>query len=218
MTIKQPIVDNFLSLVKDSITPLTLLTINHFKMSRLLIINATDCMFCEDSIVEQRVKENFRHCMRRLAATVCVITCQYEGVRYGITATAVTSLCFDPVSILACINSSSSLLMPLLEGKKYCINLLNHSHAPISQNFSTPLAPHERFATGAWLENEHGVPYLADAQANLFCELDQTVPYATHQIVIGRVSDCQFSETISPLIYQNGAYVTSSPLLETLVG
>lgn len=168
--------------------------------------------------MEQRVKDNFRHCMRRLASTVCVITCQHQGVRYGITATAVTSLSFDPLAILVCVNSSSSLLTPLLAEKKYCINLLSHSHAPISQRFSTSLDAHERFATGAWQENEHGVPYLADAQANLFCELDQALPYATHQIVIGQVSDCQFTETIAPLIYQNGAYVTSSPLLETLVG
>lgn len=158
------------------------------------------------------VKDNFLHCMRRLATTVCVITCRHEGVPYGITATAVTSLCFDPVAVLVCINSSSSLLTPLLAQKKYCINLLNKEHATISQRFSTPQPPHERFATGEWRSNPAGVPYLADAQAMLFCELDQSVPYATHHIVIGRVSDCQYRHEIAPLIYQNGAYVTSVPL------
>lgn len=164
------------------------------------------------------VRDNFRHCMRRLAATVCVITCQHEGKRYGITATAVTSLCFDPVSILACINSSSSLLEPLLASGKYCINLLSQNHAGVSQSFSTPLPADERFAAGEWQTNPQGVPYLSDAQATLFCELDQTVPYATHHIVIGQVSDCQFSETIAPLLYQNGAYVTSTPLISAVAG
>lgn len=150
--------------------------------------------------------------MRRLTATVCVISCQHEGVRYGITATAVTSLCFDPVSLLACINSTSSLLQPLLASGKYCINLLSSHHNEVSQHFSTPLSSDERFAAGEWRSNSQGVPYLEDAQATLFCQLDQAVPYATHHIVIGQVIDCQFSEAIAPLLYQNGAYVTSSPL------
>jgi flavin reductase (DIM6/NTAB) family NADH-FMN oxidoreductase RutF len=168
--------------------------------------------------VNNQVRDNFRHCMRRLAATVCVITCQHEGMRYGITATAVTSLCFDPVSILACINSSSSLLQPLLASGKYCINLLSNQHTAVSQRFSTPLSADERFAAGEWRSNAQGVPYLADAQATLFCELDQTLPYATHHIVIGQVSDCQFSEAIAPLLYQNGAYVTSAPLTTPVAG
>lgn len=164
------------------------------------------------------IRDNFRQCMRRMASTVCVITCQHDGVRYGITATAVTSLCFDPVSVLVCINSTSSLLLPLLAEKKYCINLLSHQHAGVSQRFSTPQQPHERFATGDWLSNDQGIPYLADAQATLFCELDQTVPYATHNIVIGQVSDCRFSDVVSPLIYQNGAYVAAIPLPEVAAG
>lgn len=167
--------------------------------------------------MEVSVKDDFRHCMRRLASTVCVITCQYQGVRYGITATAVTSLCFDPVSVLACINTNSSLLQPLLSAKKYCINLLSQQHAPISQRFSSPADAHQRFTLGAWQEDEEGIPYLADAQANLFCSLDQTLPYATHQVVIGRVSQCLFSDTVSPLLYQNGAYAIAAPLPEHFV-
>lgn len=34
-----------------------------------------------------RVKDNLFHCMRRLATTVCVITCRHEGI----TATTETS-------------------------------------------------------------------------------------------------------------------------------
>lgn len=162
--------------------------------------------------MNSQVRDNFRHCMRRLAATVCVITCQHQGVRYGITATAVTSLCVEPVSILVCINGASSLLAPLLAEKRYAINLLSQQHSEISQRFSSPQAAHERFSSADWLSNEHGVPYLNDAQATLFCQLDQTVPYATHHIVIGQVSDCHFREDVAPLIYQNGVYASAIPL------
>ncbi len=168
--------------------------------------------------MDQLIKDNFRHCMRRLAATVCIISCQHRDERYGITASAVTSLCVDPISLLACINSASTLLPPLLAQKRYCINVLKHSQADISRRFSTPLPPHERFSLGKWRNNSDAVPYLADAQACLFCDVDRVIPYATHQIVIGRVTGCQFDDSVSPLIYQDGHYAASSPLLESLAG
>ena len=33
------------------------------------------------------------------------------------------------------------------------------------------------------------MPYLNGAQCNLFCDIDNVIPYATHSIVVGRVTD-----------------------------
>jgi flavin reductase (DIM6/NTAB) family NADH-FMN oxidoreductase RutF len=158
-------------------------------------------------------EENFRQSMRRLAATVCVISCQHEGVRYGITVTSVTSLCFKPLSILVCINKGTSIINPLLAQGRYCINVLQKSQVEISKRFSGGVPAAERFLVGGWSANAEGVPYLPDAQANLFCEVDQTVAYSTHQIVIGRATAAAFAECVDPLIYQNGGYVACAPLL-----
>ncbi|EJK88143.1 MULTISPECIES: flavin reductase family protein [Rhizobium] len=158
-------------------------------------------------------EENFRQSMRRLAATVCVISCRHEGVRFGITVTSVTSLCFKPLSILACINNGTSIIHPLLAEGRYCINVLQKSQVEISKRFSGGVPPSERFLVGGWAEDAQGIPYLPDAQANLFCEVDQTVAYSTHQIVIGRAIASGFAERVDPLIYQNGGYVACAPLL-----
>ncbi|CAN7735803.1 flavin reductase family protein [Phyllobacterium sp. LjRoot231] len=158
------------------------------------------------------IQESFRQSMRRLASTVSVISCQNEGVRYGITVTAVTSLCFEPLSVLTCINSTSSIIMPLLKEGRFCINLLQNSQSEISQRFSGKAKGEERFEFGDWHSAEDSIPYLAGAQANLFCDVDQVVHYSTHRIVIGRVKDAKFEQDVAPLIYQNGRYATSVPM------
>ena len=156
-------------------------------------------------------EENFRQSMRRLAATVCVISCQNEGIRHGITVTSVTSLCFSPLSILVCINQKASVLAPLHKEKRYCINLLQASQVEISRRFSGGVPAEERFRDGNW-ELEGGIPYLADAQANLFCEIDRAYSYSTHDIIIGRVSNSRFAAEVSPLIYQDGLYAIGAPI------
>lgn len=156
--------------------------------------------------------EHFRQSMRRVASTVCVISCRHDGRRYGITVTSVTPLSFAPISVLACVNRKSSISGPLKEEGRYCINVLRASQTEISNSFSGGLPAESRFDIGEWVEKD-GIPYLPNAQANLFCEMDQTVSYATHDIVIGRVSEVTFASDVAPLIYQNGAYALTSPIV-----
>ncbi|WP_263262444.1 flavin reductase family protein [Pseudomonas sp. RIT-PI-S] len=156
--------------------------------------------------------DSFKHAMRRLAATVSVITCSEGQQWFGLTATAVTSLCAEPASIIACINSASSVLPALNGSRRFCVNLLNTEQHAISNNFGGRLKGAERFSEGQWEVGEGGVPFLAGAQANLFCELDHSIAYGTHLIVIGRVTQVHFAETVAPLIYQNGSYAGTAPL------
>lgn len=155
--------------------------------------------------------ERFRQSMRRLAAAVSIVSCKRNGARFGMTVTSVTALSFSPLSILVCINRAAAISTPLKSAGHYCINVLQSDHAEVSKSFSGGLLHEERFSAGAWAE-ANGVPYLLDAQASLFCQVDQIIPYGTHDIVIGHVSDVHFAPTISPLIYQNGAYATTAPL------
>jgi flavin reductase (DIM6/NTAB) family NADH-FMN oxidoreductase RutF len=61
--------------------------------------------------------------------------------------------------------------------------------------------------TGTWLACENGLPALEEAQANLECVIDAMLAYGTHSIVIARVLKARVSETVAPLIYQDGAYL-----------
>ncbi|UXT61358.1 flavin reductase family protein (plasmid) [Agrobacterium fabrum] len=150
--------------------------------------------------------------MRRLTTTVSVITSSTDGDWYGMTATAVTSVCAEPAALLVCINASSSLHSPVLASGQFCVNMLQVNQQDISTAFAGRLKGRDRFLAGDWRISEEGLPYLTDAQASLFCTLQQTVPFGTHSIVIGTVNRVLFSETISPLLYEDGKYARSMAL------
>ena len=159
---------------------------------------------------------SFRDAMRRLAATVTIVSARGADRRHGITATAVTSLSMEPPSLLVCVNRAGSLHALLSESDRFCVNLLRSEQAALSDAFSGKLPSEERFLHGAWREDSTGLPYLADGQASIFCRRKEAIQQGSHSIFIGEVESVLLSEDVSPLIYSNGAYGRCSPLELTM--
>ncbi|MFA5121029.1 flavin reductase family protein [Zavarzinia sp.] len=152
----------------------------------------------------------FKGAMRRLAATVTIVSTGSDGERQGMTATAVTSVTTDPPAILVCVNQSASLHPALQDGTRFCVNLLHNRHAEVAGAFGGKLQGAERFSAGEWADGPHGVPYLVDAQANIFCRVDALMLYGTHTIFVGKVEEVRLFGDVSPLIYQDGRYIKAS--------
>jgi len=164
---------------------------------------------------EQTLASAFRDAMRRFASTVSIVTVWSNGERHGTTATAVTSVSMDPPSMLVCVNRDSRLHHHLAAGERFCVNLLHVDNLEASRLFASPLSSADRFACGNWRMDAAGAPYLADAQANVFCAKDKTVDYGSHTIFIGRVVEVRIREDVAPLLYQNGSYACdAAPLAE----
>lgn len=155
---------------------------------------------------------SFRDAMRRLAATVTIISARIGNRRHGITATAVTSLSMEPASLLVCISQSSSMYQLLHDSGHFCVNLLNSEQAALSGFFAGRLPSDERFLHGEWRDSRHGIPYLHSAQANVFCIRKRTIAYGSHTIFIGEAEDVRIADEVSPLIYSNGGYCRCAPL------
>ena len=151
----------------------------------------------------------FKLAMRRLAATVTIVTAGLEGRRFGMTATAVTSVTAAPPTLLICINRSASIHDIIVDSGRYCVNILGTHHAALVGPFGGTVEGEARFGHGAWSHDMGGMPYLDDAQANLFCGIRQNVPYGSHSILIGEVLSVHLSEAVAPLLYQDGALAAS---------
>lgn len=151
-------------------------------------------------------QDAFREAMRRLATTVSIVTVQSGAERHGTTATAVTSVCMEPPSLLVCINQDSRLHAFMRTEERFCVNLLHVDNIAGAQAFSSPLSSAERFADGDWRRDGFGVPYLADAQANLFCVKEKQIEHGSHTIFIGRVTAVRTRADIAPLLYTDGGY------------
>lgn len=152
------------------------------------------------------IQQAFRMAMRRVASTVAIVSAQRGGERHGTTATSVTSISMDPPSVLVCFNQASRLHDFLHNQDRFCINVLHTANLDIAKVFSSSATAAERFATGDWRTDADGVPYLADAQANLFCQKEQEITYGSHTIFIGRVLQALIREDVSPLVYRDGCY------------
>jgi flavin reductase (DIM6/NTAB) family NADH-FMN oxidoreductase RutF len=162
--------------------------------------------------VDHESRKAFRDAMRRFATTVSIISCSRDGCRYGMSATAVSSLSFDPPALLVCVNSSAATHRALSRGGRFCVNVLRSFHSGLSQTFSGKFRGEDRFAVGQWGQTADGLPFLLDAQSNLFCEIDRTIKYATHTIFIGQVYAAMTQTEVDPLVYQDGKYVVTQPL------
>jgi flavin reductase (DIM6/NTAB) family NADH-FMN oxidoreductase RutF len=153
----------------------------------------------------------FRQAMRRVAATVTIVTTVAEGGEpAGVTATAVSSVSLEPPSLLVCINRNASIHDALTRRGAFCVNILTHDQADIARSFSATGERSSRFARGHWREGPAGLPYLPGSRANLFCETAKLVEFGTHTIAIGVVRDVMAEEGGMPLIYLDGNFLSES--------
>jgi flavin reductase (DIM6/NTAB) family NADH-FMN oxidoreductase RutF len=157
------------------------------------------------------LSDQFRAAMRRFTSTVTVITTGQDGQHHGMTATAVSSVSLNPPSLLICVNRSGRLFEMMENSQRFCVNVLHADHVAVSRVFAEPHSA-ERFDRGGWENNEHGIPYLRDAQVAIFCTKSLAVPYGSHSVFFGNAEDIKLREDISPLLYQNGAYGVFAPL------
>jgi flavin reductase len=148
---------------------------------------------------------DFRKAMRTLASAVSIVSTACDDRRFGMTATAVCSLSMRPPALLVCVNQSSSLHHPLLSEGRFCVNILHADQDALAQTFSRKDIE-DRFAHGNWKADDRGVPFVADAQANLFCSVEESYRHRTHSIVIGAVHRVAVRDSVHPLLYQDGRY------------
>ena len=159
--------------------------------------------------VPAELAQGMRQAMRRLAASVVIVSAREGDTRYAMVASAVTSLSMEPPSLLVCVNRTATMYPYLAVGKDFCINILSQAHEDLSKLCSGAEKGEARFAVGDWREDpDTKTPFLGDAQASLICAIDAIHHYGTHAIVIGKVKRVHLHGDIYPLIYVDGKYTS----------
>ena len=153
------------------------------------------------------ILDAFRAAMRHVAATVYAVTTGHVGERHGILATAVSSLSFDPPSLLVCVNRTASLHGPLASAETFCVNVLGLGNRDVAEHFMHSGA--DRFEVGEWIE-EHGVPVLATAQSSFVCRRAHCHEFGTHSIFIGELIAAKHRADAAPLTYYDRHYIDIS--------
>jgi flavin reductase (NADH)/flavin reductase len=146
--------------------------------------------------------------MRRLAASVCLITTLTEdGSRNGLTATAVCSMTAEPPTLLCCLKLTSNSFGAIKTAGAFAVNVLSTEDRALADRFSSTAPGAEKFALGDWTSLETGAPILTSAIAAFDCKLANVVAVATHGILIGEVQAVALHpDGPRPLLYVDGAY------------
>ena len=149
--------------------------------------------------------ERVRAVMRRLAASVALVTTLHAGRAQGLAATSLCSLSFDPLSLLVCVNRTASAHAALLAADRFSVNILHDDQADVARSFGDGTRRNDRFNVGRWTYDA-GLPVLSDAQASLLCRRMSVTSYGTHDIVIGEIDQAVFRADVGPLIYLDGVF------------
>lgn len=157
------------------------------------------------------LRDDFRHAMRRLGATVALITAGRPGDCAGMAATAVMSVTADPPTLAVAVNRSASLTELLSREPLFCVNLLAERHGGLVGVFSGQKQGMDRFDHGEWRFGEDGPPVLADAGSSLICRIRSTLDVTTHTLYVGTVEAIGNHPDIAPLLWVDGRMATVSP-------
>lgn len=151
--------------------------------------------------------DDMKQVMRRWASTVTIITTKHDGLIYGLTATAFSSLAVDPPMVFVCVNTKTRT-HPLIDASGiFCVNFLTPDMQAISDRFAGRMPDTERFAGLAHHVAATGAPVLSDALAYLDCKVVERHSGGDHTIFIGQVLDAKVQQPdAAPLLYFNGNY------------
>ena len=151
------------------------------------------------------IQDNFKKAMRSYVYSVSIMSNIDDNKNLNaITVSSVTSVSIDPPSLLVCINKTAGIHDSIVKDSKFCINLLKKSQQDISNLCSSFQEEENRFKNDQWDTTD--IPFLKNAQANIFCKVDEIISYHPHSIVVAKVTESKYSNDIDTLIYVDGSY------------
>lgn len=137
------------------------------------------------------------------------------GGPVGFTATSFASLSLNPPLVSFNITHTSSSIAAMRSAKSAVIHLPGAEQLELAQRFS--LSAEERFAdTSLWHVLPTGEPVLDGVPTWLRVQVDRLISAGDSTLVIGEVTEIhceEFSVRPEPLLYHDGAYLRTWPLM-----
>jgi flavin reductase (DIM6/NTAB) family NADH-FMN oxidoreductase RutF len=154
--------------------------------------------------------------MAQHVSSVCVITTIHQGKRFGLTATAMNSVCADPPRLLVCVNKSGVSHEMVISSGVFCVNVLDEHQDKTAKAFAGMLGrDFDRFSSGEWYELETGAPALKNATAVFDC---QVIDQFSHSIFIGEVLAVSSGQGRDTLLYGARKFRTLRKTISETVG
>ncbi len=146
-------------------------------------------------------RELFRSVIGHFASGVAILTARHEGIDYGLTASAVSSLSLDPPMLLVCVNKTSNTRKAIAQSQVFAVNILRENQSEVAFQFAR--SHPDKFRGMSVSYGELGAPLLGDALATIECRVIEEVTGGTHSVFLAEVQSAQAAEGM-PLTYYRG--------------
>lgn len=154
-------------------------------------------------------RERFRSVMGHFASGVTIISTRHEGIDYGLTASAVSSLSLDPPMLLICVNKASNTRNAIEASGVFAVNILQENQSEVARKFAT--SGSDKFTGLSVSYGELGVPLLNNILATIECRVVESVSGGTHTVFLAEVEAAQAREGM-PLTYFRGRMGHFTPI------
>jgi flavin reductase (DIM6/NTAB) family NADH-FMN oxidoreductase RutF len=146
--------------------------------------------------------QDFVTAMGLHVSSVCIITTSHDSEKFGLTATAVSSVCASPPRLLVCVNKSGLTHEKMVAAGHFGVNVLAENQDMVGKSFAGMLGrDFNRFSVGAWCDGVLGSPLLQDAAATFDCRIVATLDQFSHSIFIGEVMQTSAGIGRDALVY-----------------
>lgn len=143
-------------------------------------------------------QSDFRQAIARFATGVTVVTTSHQGHNYGMTLSAMTSLCLDPAMLLICVNKAAPTRDAIAASNKFVVNVLADYQERLARRFAKPAD--NKFAGVETFVGASEIPILAGTLAYFECTVTDRMTGGTHTIFIGQAEEAQVFDR-RPLLY-----------------
>lgn len=158
-------------------------------------------------------KQTFRQVLGSFAAGVTVVTTfGDDGIPYGLTATAFTSVSIDPPLVLVCVDKQAESHQHFHTSRAFAVNFLALGQEELSRRFA--VSGGDKFGGLNTSRGVSGAPLLADTAGYVDCRTVSVVEAGDHTVFIGQVEAAE-ARDLPPLLYFRGAYHRLHPHSKT---
>jgi 3-hydroxy-9,10-secoandrosta-1,3,5(10)-triene-9,17-dione monooxygenase reductase component len=163
--------------------------------------------------------DSLRAVMRRVPATVAVLTASANGRRRGMTVGSFTSVSLDPVLVSFNVGKNSSMHEIVVDADTMVIHLLKEDQAHYSEHFAAPdLETDEQFDGIDYSLLDDGTPILNDTLAYIRCRKTAEYEAGDHNLIVAEVLEIVYQSEGEPLLYYNTHYRTVGRIRDALPG
>lgn len=131
-----------------------------------------------------------RRALRAVASGVTVLTVNHNGIRHGVTVSAVVAVSRDPLVLGACLRLGSMFSAAVRREGRFSVNILADDQTAVAHRFAVPgrQAGDAQFAGLQWAtDGATGAPLIHGCVAHVACEAVGWHRVGDHDLLLAEV-------------------------------